>query len=69
VATKADQTHSHLANLIGNAEDGVDTFGNFGQLRYGGQAVGAQKTGTNPFAQQQQQQQQQQSSEQPFFSI
>jgi epsin len=33
--TRADQEHSHLASLIGNAEDGVDTFGNVGQLRCG----------------------------------
>ena len=31
--TRADQEHSHLANLIANADDGVDTFGNYGQLR------------------------------------
>ena len=32
--TRADKQHAHLANLISNPEDGVDTFGNFGQLRY-----------------------------------
>ena len=31
--TRADQEHSHLANLLANADDGVDTFGNYGQLR------------------------------------
>ncbi|EIM80614.1 ENTH-domain-containing protein [Stereum hirsutum FP-91666 SS1] len=77
---KADQEHAHLANLFAAREDGVDTFGNYGQLRYGGTDAGrlvTQKTGAptggssfNPFAQQQQQQQhQQQGSDQPFFSI
>ncbi|KAI8976387.1 hypothetical protein BD414DRAFT_496759 [Trametes punicea] len=70
VKTRADDEHARLASLFANREDGVDTFGNFGPLRYGQQAgkfVGQQQTGHNPFAQQQQQQQQ--SSEQPFFSI
>lgn len=31
--TRTDQEHAHLANLIANADDGVDTFGNYGQLR------------------------------------
>lgn len=71
-ATRADQDHAHLANLFANREDdGIDTFGNFGQLRYGQQAsrfVG-NTTGTpnNPFSQQQQHQQA--NNEQPFFSI
>ncbi|KAI0686874.1 hypothetical protein BC835DRAFT_1378024 [Cytidiella melzeri] len=70
--TKADQEHANLANLFANRDDGVDSFGNYGQLRYGQQAsrfVGTQKTGAtnthNPFAQQQQQS----GSDQPFFSI
>lgn len=78
--SKADQEHAHLANLFAAREDGVDTFGNYGQLRYGGTDAGrlvAQKTGAattggssfNPFAQQQQQQQRQQGNDQPFFSI
>ncbi|OSC97001.1 ENTH-domain-containing protein [Trametes coccinea BRFM310] len=70
VKTRADDEHAKLASLFANREDGVDTFGNFGALRYGqaaGKFVGQQQTGHNPFAQQQQQQQQ--SSEQPFFSI
>lgn len=34
VKTRADEQHSHLANLFANrTEDGIDTFGNFGQLR------------------------------------
>ncbi|TFK51276.1 ENTH-domain-containing protein [Heliocybe sulcata] len=73
--TKADEEHSHLANLFANrTDDGLDTFGNTGLLRYGPTSAGrvvAQKTGApshNPFALQQQQQQQQQS-DQPFFSI
>ncbi|KAI0667463.1 hypothetical protein C8Q78DRAFT_1196450 [Trametes maxima] len=69
VKTRADDEHAKLASLFANREDGVDTFGNFGALRYGQQAgkfVPSQPTGHNPFAQQQQQQQ---SSEQPFFSI
>ncbi|KAI0264912.1 hypothetical protein BC834DRAFT_970475 [Gloeopeniophorella convolvens] len=81
--TRADQEHAHLANLFAAPrDDGMDTFGNVGALRYGNTEAGrlvAQKTGAapqsnfNPFAQQQQQQQQQQqaqSSEQaPFFTI
>ncbi|KAH9946378.1 ENTH-domain-containing protein [Epithele typhae] len=69
-----DGEHAKLAGLLANREDGVDTFGNWGNLRYGQQVsrVGTQPTGApqgtfNPFAQQQQQQQQ--SNEQPFFSI
>ncbi|KAI0822130.1 hypothetical protein BC628DRAFT_1459787 [Trametes gibbosa] len=71
VKTRADDEHAKLAGLFANREDGIDTFGNFGALRYGQQAgkfVPSQQTGHNPFALQQQQQQQQ-NSEQPFFSI
>jgi len=75
-ATRTDQEHSHLANLFANRDDGQDTFGNLGALRYGQTQAGqlaAQKTGlgaNNPFhAVQQQQQQQGQNREQPFFSI
>ena len=32
--TQADKDHAHLASLIANADDGIDTFGNYGQLRY-----------------------------------
>ncbi|TFK83247.1 ENTH-domain-containing protein [Polyporus arcularius HHB13444] len=74
VKTRADDEHAHLANLLANREDGIDTFGNWGNLRYGQQAsrlinepTGSQRGNHNPFAQQQQQQQQ--SSDQPFFSI
>ena len=83
--SKADQDHAQLANLFAQrTDDGMDTFGNVGALRYGGQAgktLVAQQTGAthNPFYQQQQQQLQQQqqqqqqyggqSSDQPFFSI
>ncbi|KAF8063488.1 epsin domain-containing protein [Lyophyllum atratum] len=66
-----DQNEQNLANLFANRDDGTDTFGNFGALRYGhtdAARVIAQKSGTNPFAQQQQQQQQQ-NSERPFFDI
>ncbi|KAJ7637041.1 hypothetical protein FB45DRAFT_829341 [Roridomyces roridus] len=64
-----DGDNQRLANLFANREDGQDTFGNTGALRYGhtnaGRAILAQQqTGHNPFAQQQQQQ-----NEQPFFSI
>ena len=31
--TKADQTHSQLASLFANRDDGQDTFGNIGLLR------------------------------------
>ncbi|KZT03033.1 ENTH-domain-containing protein [Laetiporus sulphureus 93-53] len=71
--TRADEQHAHLADLFANREDGIDTFGNFGQLRYGqqagrliGQSTGQPQSSYNPFSQQQQSQQ---SSEQPFFSI
>ncbi|KAF8130563.1 hypothetical protein EV363DRAFT_1399071 [Boletus edulis] len=70
--TRADQEHAHLANLFANRDDGQDTFGNVGTLRYGQTPAGrvaGQKTGTstnNPFAHQQQQTQ---NAEQPFFSI
>lgn len=70
--TRADQENAHLANLLANRDDGMDTFGNTGALRYGHTASGlrlaAQATGNNPFARQQQQQQQQRP-DQPFFEI
>ncbi|CAE7163423.1 unnamed protein product [Rhizoctonia solani] len=63
-----DGANSHLANLLANREDGMDTFGNVGQLRFGhgqtAQRLGAQQTGHNPFGQPQQQQ-----NEQPFFTV
>lgn len=70
-------TRSRSAYL---SEDGIDTFGNYGQLRYGHTGAGSatplvgQRTGTgvNPFAGMQQQQQRQQTGanpDQPFFSI
>lgn len=32
---RADEEHAHLASLFANRDDtGIDTFGNFGQLRY-----------------------------------
>ena len=34
VKTRGDDEHSKLANLLANREDGVDTFGNWGNLRY-----------------------------------
>ncbi|KAJ3560303.1 hypothetical protein NP233_g10926 [Leucocoprinus birnbaumii] len=62
---------AHLASLFANRDDGQDTFGNIGALRYGqtdaGRHVLAQKTGHNPFAKQGQQQGQ--SDERPFFDI
>ncbi|KAJ7154815.1 epsin domain-containing protein [Mycena filopes] len=65
-----DGENTHLASLFANREDGQDTFGNTGALRYGhtqaGRAIVAQQTGHNPFARQQQQQQQ---NEQPFFNV
>nr|GAT42799.1 predicted protein [Mycena chlorophos] len=67
-----DGNNQHLANLYANRDDGQDTFGNVGALRYGhtnaGRAmVAAQthQTGTNPFARPEQTQQ----NEQPFFSV
>ncbi|KAH7886750.1 hypothetical protein F5I97DRAFT_1807100 [Phlebopus sp. FC_14] len=69
--SRADKEHAHLANIFANREDGQDTFGNVGALRYGHTQAGrmaAQQTGlgaNNPFGQQQSSQ----NSEQPFFSI
>ncbi|THG97117.1 hypothetical protein EW026_g4824 [Hermanssonia centrifuga] len=74
-ASKADQDHANLANIFANREDGIDSFGNYGQLRFGQQAsrLAGQQTGQpshNPFAlQQQQQQQYQNGNDQPFFSV
>ncbi|EIW77759.1 ENTH-domain-containing protein [Coniophora puteana RWD-64-598 SS2] len=79
-AVRSDSEHAHLANIFANRDDGQDTFGNVGALRYGqtdaGRAVAATGTGGsghNPFAmrqqQQQQQQQQMQNGNQPFFSF
>lgn len=68
--TRTDQEHSHLANLLANRDDGQDTFGNTGMLRYGQTQAGrlaVHKTGAganNPFAQGHQQ-----STDQPFFSV
>ncbi|KAI6001930.1 ENTH-domain-containing protein [Pisolithus albus] len=73
--TRTDQEHSHLANLLANRDDGLDTFGNIGMLRYGQTQAGriaAQKTGVganNPFAQGHQQSQPNHTSDQPFFSV
>jgi epsin len=70
---RADEEHAHLANLFASRDDGQDTFGNVGTMRYGQTQAGrvaAQKTGVstnNPFGFQQQQQAQ--NAEQPFFSI
>ncbi|KAG5640493.1 hypothetical protein DXG03_008328 [Asterophora parasitica] len=71
VKTKKElgENEAHLASLFANRDDGTDTFGNFGALRYGHTDAGRlaqQKTGINPFSQQQQQQQ---SHERPFFDI
>ncbi|KAF5318302.1 hypothetical protein D9611_014361 [Ephemerocybe angulata] len=61
-----------LEGLFANRDDGQDTFGNVGALRYGntdaGRVLIGQQTGKshNPF---QQQQQQQQNNEKPFFDI
>ncbi|KAF8629730.1 hypothetical protein AX15_003307 [Amanita polypyramis BW_CC] len=71
VQTRKETTEheQRLAGLFANRDDGQDTFGNVGSLRYGqtdaGRAVLAQRTGNNPFALQQQQQ----SNERPFFDI
>ncbi|QRV95694.1 epsin amino-terminal-like (ENTH) domain protein [Ceratobasidium sp. AG-Ba] len=66
-----DGANAHLAHLIANREDGQDTFGNVGSLRFGhgntAQRLHQQQTGVgghNPFGQQQTQQ-----SEQPFFTV
>ncbi|KAL1676418.1 hypothetical protein EV122DRAFT_291943 [Schizophyllum commune] len=75
VKTK-DTENERLAFLLANRDDGQDTFGNTGLLRYaqgaGLQIIAKQHSSHNPFAKPQQQgqpQQQQQSSDQPFFSI
>jgi epsin len=62
--SRADQDHANLASLFAaRTDDGVDSFGNVGALRYGqaqGKPLAAQPTGANnPFYQPQQQQQQQ----------
>ncbi|PCH34365.1 ENTH-domain-containing protein [Wolfiporia cocos MD-104 SS10] len=61
-----EQQHAHLASLFANrTDDGVDTFGNVGSLRFISTEAGrvvAQKTGAanhNPFLQQSQQARQQ----------
>ncbi|UOH82535.1 hypothetical protein LQV05_005242 [Cryptococcus neoformans] len=80
-----DGEHGQLASLLARGrEDGLDTFGNMGNLRipvgstfHNSNRVAVQQTGAgglganNPFGQRQAQQGQQQgqSSEQPFFSI
>ena len=33
IKTRPDDEHSKLANLLANREDGIDTFGNWGNLR------------------------------------
>ncbi|KAJ6590467.1 epsin domain-containing protein [Mycena vulgaris] len=65
-----DGDNQHLASLFANRDDGQDTFGNIGALRYGHTNAGRailtqQQTGHNPFARPQQQQQ----NEQPFFNV
>ncbi|KZT57966.1 ENTH-domain-containing protein [Calocera cornea HHB12733] len=70
-----DQANPALAAALANREDGMDTFGNLGNLRFGqtqyGRSLAAQATGApgshNPFGQFRQQGQQ--GSDQPFFSI
>ncbi|KAK7046775.1 ENTH domain-containing protein [Favolaschia claudopus] len=67
-----DGNNQHLATLFANRDDGLDSFGNTGMMRYGhtnaGRAIVAQQgTGHNPFGKPQQQQQQQ--NEQPFFNV
>ncbi|KAM6499415.1 epsin domain containing protein [Amanita muscaria] len=69
------ETNEHerrLADLFANRDDGQDTFGNIGALRYGptdaGRSVLAQRTGAsshNPFAHKQQQH----DNERPFFDL
>ncbi|TRM66582.1 hypothetical protein BD626DRAFT_425996 [Schizophyllum amplum] len=70
VKTK-DNENERLAHLLANRDDGQDTFGNMGLLRYGPgagqQIIAKQHNAHNPFAKPQQQQQQ--SSDQPFFSL
>jgi len=58
--TRADLIHPELSAVVGNQDDGVDTFGNYGKLRYGG------NTNTNPFSKPSQTSG---TSEQPFFAI
>ncbi|KAL1743190.1 hypothetical protein HDZ31DRAFT_41492 [Schizophyllum fasciatum] len=73
VKTK-DAENERLAFLLANRDDGQDTFGNTGLLRYaqgaGLQLIAQQHNSHNPFAKPQQQPQQQQTSnDQPFFNI
>ncbi|TFK68914.1 ENTH-domain-containing protein [Pluteus cervinus] len=69
VKTKKElgENEQHLASLFANRDDGMDTFGNVGALRYGhadGARLATQRTGNNPFSQQQQQ-----GADQPFFTV
>ncbi|KIY44743.1 hypothetical protein FISHEDRAFT_61769 [Fistulina hepatica ATCC 64428] len=69
VKTKENE-NEQLAGLLANREDGQDTFGNIGLLRYGqgaGRGLVAQNE-HNPFATQQQRQQAT-GIDQPFFSV
>jgi hypothetical protein len=70
-STRTDGPHAHLASLLANKDDGQDTFGNVGPLRYGQTDVGrlvAQKTGLgsgvsrNPFTRET-------TDERPFFDL
>ncbi|KAM0793155.1 hypothetical protein ACM66B_000630 [Microbotryomycetes sp. NB124-2] len=74
---KDDGKHADLARMLAaGREDGIDSFGNVGNLRVPVGQQFASKTG-NPFLpqqtgqplQQQQQQQSQQNNQQPFFTI
>ncbi|KAG8951492.1 hypothetical protein FRC04_006024 [Tulasnella sp. 424] len=62
------EAHSRLDNLFANRDDGQDTFGNIGNLRYGqaaGKTLATQPTGShNPFGKPTGA-----TNEQPFFSI
>ncbi|GHJ86147.1 hypothetical protein NliqN6_2549 [Naganishia liquefaciens] len=78
-----DGKHAHLANLLANRDAGIDTFGNFGNMRIpvgtgfapsnrlAVQQTGAQNTNgsTNPFGRPNNGQQQQAQGDQPFFQL
>jgi epsin len=73
---KKNEQNAALNDLFANRDDGMDTFGNTGVLRYGhteaARVLPYQQTGNNPFGMQHQphqQQQQQVQNERPFFDI
>lgn len=64
---KDDGKHAHLASLLGNRDDGIDSFGNTNLAKYGHNATNrlqVQQTGSNLFHRGRQQ-----NNEQPLFEL